>query len=118
MTIKEALQYFGIIFGLSSAEIEEKQDFLIKFLDLPQRDRTVGTLSGGQKRRVSFACALIHEPQLLILDEPTGNFTKDLYDLIDNSLSLWCDLQWVSIRFFVKTSGITFANLFQLRRPP
>lgn len=44
-TIKEALQYFGIIYGLTSAEIEEKQDFLIKFLDLPQRDRTVGTLS-------------------------------------------------------------------------
>ncbi|ODM96686.1 ABC transporter G family member 20 [Orchesella cincta] len=71
-TICETLQYFGTICGMTKDEIEDQVDFLIDFLDLPPAYRTVRTLSGGQKRRVSFAAALIHSPELLILDEPIG----------------------------------------------
>lgn len=48
-----------------------RSDFLIGLLDLPNDNRMVGKLSGGQQRRASLAAALLHEPQLLILDEPT-----------------------------------------------
>ncbi|KZS17646.1 ABC protein, subfamily ABCH [Daphnia magna] len=70
-TIKETLQYFGRIYSLPKAFVKEQLAFLSKLLDLPPSDRYVKTLSGGQKRRVSFAVALFHEPELLILDEPT-----------------------------------------------
>lgn len=50
-------------------------DFLMNFLDLPSKTRILLNMSGGQQRRASLAVALIHEPELLILDEPTVNIS-------------------------------------------
>ncbi|XP_071959119.1 ABC transporter G family member 20-like [Antedon mediterranea] len=70
-SIKETMKYFGILHGMKSDEIVKQRDFLIDLLRLPPAKSIVGNLSGGQKRRVSFAVALLHSPPLLILDEPT-----------------------------------------------
>ncbi|XP_052275255.1 ABC transporter G family member 20-like [Dreissena polymorpha] len=71
LTIAETLQYFGRLHGMDSDHIGARTDFLIDFLMLPDKSRLAGQLSGGQMRRVSFCVALLHEPELLILDEPT-----------------------------------------------
>ena len=60
-----------IILQLDTSQVRLQLDFLSGLLDLPPSTRTVGTLSGGQQRRVSFAVSLLHSPDLMILDEPT-----------------------------------------------
>ncbi len=69
-TIKETITYFGSLYGMKRSEIDKSREILMNLLSLPEDDRTVSTLSGGQQRRVSLAVCLVHSPSLLILDEP------------------------------------------------
>jgi ABC-type multidrug transport system ATPase subunit len=82
LTIEEMLTYFGRLYFLPKHHLSERIESLLSILDLPEKTRLVGHLSGGQKRRVSFAAALIHRPRLLILDEPTVGVDPVLRDKI------------------------------------
>ena len=71
LTVKETIYYFGKIFQMDIARLRERYKMLKNLLELPRGDQRVEECSGGQQRRVSFAAAMIHEPELVILDEPT-----------------------------------------------
>ena len=70
-SIEETLYFFGRLYKLSNSFIKNQIHFLCDLLTLPPGNRYIKSLSGGQQRRVSFAVALFHDPELLILDEPT-----------------------------------------------
>jgi ABC-type multidrug transport system ATPase subunit len=84
LTIKETIYYFGKIFQMDMDKLRERYDMLHKLLELPRGDHRVEDCSGGQMRRVSFAAAMIHEPDLLILDEPTVGLDPILREKIWN----------------------------------
>lgn len=67
LTIEETLKYFAGLNNLSQENTKDRVEYLINFLDLPIKNRLVKNLSTGQKKRVSFACSLIHNPSVLIL---------------------------------------------------
>lgn len=71
LSVKETIYYFGKIFQMDSDKLRDRYDMLDKLLELPPGDQLIKDCSGGQQRRVSFASSMIHDPELLILDEPT-----------------------------------------------
>lgn len=73
LTIRENITFFGGIYGLKKSDIKTKSQNLIDELDLhDEADKLVGSLPLGWKQKVAFSVSLLHDPQIIFLDEPTG----------------------------------------------
>ena len=85
LTVRENLNFFATLYGLYDRKKRElRVEEVLKVIDLADRKNSlVETLSGGMKQRVSLACALVHGPRLLFLDEPTVGIDPEL------RLSFW-----------------------------
>ncbi|MBI3407753.1 MAG: ABC transporter ATP-binding protein [Planctomycetes bacterium] len=73
LTARENLRFFGQLYGLGDRALENRVDEILRAVGLIDRaGERVGTFSGGMKRRLNFGAGLVHEPRLLLLDEPTA----------------------------------------------
>ena len=77
LKVWENIRLFGGIYGLSKARIQEKMDELLHTLHLEEeRNSLVNALPLGWKQKLAFSVAILHEPQIVFLDEPTGGVAE------------------------------------------
>ena len=90
LTVLENISFYGGIYGLTDQQIKTKSDELISQLGLQnETKKLVGSLPLGWKQKLSFSVALLHEPKIVFLDEPTGGVDpvtrRQFWDLIYNA---------------------------------
>jgi ABC-2 type transport system ATP-binding protein len=91
LSAKENMEFFGSLFGLRGARLAKRMIEVLELVNLTDHmKKTVGSYSGGMKRRLSLAIALMHQPEVLILDEPTVGIDPVLRK------SIWDELEGLS----------------------
>ncbi len=98
LTVVENIRFFGGIYGLSNEKIREKSAFLISRLGLQKEmNKMVGSLPLGWKQKLAFSVAIIHDPSIVFLDEPTGGvdpvtrrqFWDQIYEASDSGITVF-----------------------------
>jgi ABC-2 type transport system ATP-binding protein len=98
LTVIENIHFYADLYGVSKKERPERIERLLGFSNLtPFTQRLAGNLSGGMKQKLGLACALVHTPEILFLDEPTcgvdpvsrRDFWRILYDLLKEQITIF-----------------------------
>jgi len=88
LTVDQNIRFFGGIYGLSGGRFAKRRRFVLEMAGLEGRERTrASDLAGGWRQRLALGCAILHEPSIVFLDEPTGGVDpvsrRQFWELID-----------------------------------
>jgi ABC-2 type transport system ATP-binding protein len=73
LTVDQNIRFFGGVYGLDAARLAARREFVLEMAGLRGRDQALARdLAGGWRQRLALGCAILHEPAILFLDEPTG----------------------------------------------
>ncbi len=98
LTVKENIEFYGGVYGLNRQKLSERTDELINYLRLQnQADQLTGSLPVGWKQRLALSTALLHDPSIVFLDEPTSgvdpdsrrNFWLLIYELVEQGKTVF-----------------------------
>lgn len=104
LSVLENINFYADVYGVAKEKRNETIERLLGFSGLlPFKERFAGKLSGGMKQKLGLACALIHTPRVLFLDEPTNgvdpvsrrDFWSILYDLLKEKVTIFCSTSYL-----------------------
>ncbi len=97
LTVEENLNFYGGVYGVHGQKLQERKKYILKMAGLTGRERELTrTMSGSWKQRLALGAAIIHEPDVLVLDEPTAGvdpisrraFWELIYDLAEGGTTI------------------------------
>jgi len=124
LSVQENLQFISEIYSYPARDRKRRNDELLEKYDLiPQQKQLAGTMSGGQKQRLALACAVLHHPELLLLDEPTSavdpqsrrDFWANLFRLAETGTTIMVSTHYMDEaerchRLAILDSGVKVAD--------
>ncbi len=97
LTVEETIDFYGRVYGMTNGAIAERKTWVYEISNLHGREKSItGTLSGGWKQRLALGCAVLHQPKIVFLDEPTSGvdpvmrrkFWELIYDLSSQGITV------------------------------
>ncbi|CAH1720756.1 ABC transporter G family member 23-like [Aphis gossypii] len=124
--ILETFHYFGSLYEMSYKDIIDKGEKLISLMEMPPSKTQFGSMSGGQQRRFSLCTALLHDPSLLILDEPTvgldpiisASIWEYLQDLTNRGKTIIITTHYIEEARLANTIGLMRKGVLLSEAPP
>ncbi len=127
LTVIENILFYADIYDVPKQERHGRIERLLGFSNLaPFKDRLAGKLSGGMKQKLGLACALVHTPEVLFLDEPTNgvdpvsrrDFWKILYDLLNEGVTIFVSTSYLDEAERCSRIGLMYRGKLLIKDEP
>ncbi|OGU73946.1 MAG: multidrug ABC transporter ATP-binding protein [Ignavibacteria bacterium RIFCSPLOWO2_02_FULL_55_14] len=119
LTVSQNIDFYGGVYGLEGERLKERRAWAVRMAGLVGKENELtGALSGGWKQRLALGCAILHEPPILFLDEPTGGvdpvsrrrFWDLIYDLSNGGTTVFVTTHYMDEAEHCNTIGFIYAG--------